>query len=100
MVDDEAEHGRRPFFGWQGWGQPLLADGFVCGCCAWDGKCGVGESGVFDVGPPGDLVADVVGILVGEEFGEGDWCWGWSEGVACWDCEAGGLGAVGVAGGC
>lgn len=77
----------------------MLTDAFLCGSCAWDGESSVGESGIFDVGSPGDLVADVVGILIGEEFGEVDWCWGWSGGVACWDCEAFGFGAIGVAGG-
>lgn len=77
MVDYEAEHGRFPGFGGEGWGEPLLADGFVGGCCAWDGEGGICEGGIFDGGAPGDLVADVVWILVGEEFGEGDWCWRW-----------------------
>jgi hypothetical protein len=97
VVDYEAEHGRCPFFGGEGWGQPLLADGFVWGCFAWEGECGVCESGVFDSRSPGDLVADVIGILVGREFGEIDGSWGWSEDVACLDGEVGGVGAVGVA---
>jgi hypothetical protein len=75
----------------------LLAESFVYGCFAWEGECGVCESGVFDSGPPGDLVADVVGILVGWEFGEVDGSWGRSEGVACWDGEVGRFGAVCVA---
>jgi hypothetical protein len=97
VVDYEAEHGRCPFFGGEGWGQPLLADGFVWGCFAWEGECGVCESGVFYSRSPGDLVADVIGILVGREFGEIDGSWGWSEDVACLDGEVGGVGAVGVA---
>lgn len=98
MIDDEAEHGRCPVFGWQGWGQPLLADGFVCGRCAWDCEGGVCESGVLDGRAPGDLVADVIWVEVGEEFGEVYWCWGWRGGVAGWNCKASGFGAVGVAG--
>jgi hypothetical protein len=75
----------------------LLADGFVGGCCAWEGECGVCEGGVFDSRSPGDLVADVVGILVAGEFGEVDGCWGWSESIACLDGEVRGFAAVGVA---
>jgi hypothetical protein len=97
VVDYEAEHGRCPFFRREGWGQPLLADSLVCGCSAWQGECGVCEGDVFDSRSPGDLVADVFGILVGGEFGEVDGCWGWSESVACWDGQVGGFGAVGVA---
>lgn len=66
----------------------MLTDSFVCGCCAWQSEAGVCESGVLDAGAPGDLVADVVWVLVGEQGGEVDGCWGWSGCVACWDCEA------------
>jgi len=97
VVDDEAEHWRCPFLCWQSWRQPLLAYGFVCWCCAWQGEAGVCESGVFDAGAPGNLVADVVWVLVGEQCSEVDWCWGWSWGVACWDREAFCFGAVCVA---
>jgi hypothetical protein len=97
MVDQQAEHGRCPDFGGQGGREPLLADRFVGWCGAREGESDVCQGGVFDVGPPGDLVADVVWVFVGEEVGEVDGCWGWGEGVAGWDCEAFGFGAVGVA---
>ena len=97
MVDHEAEHGRCPFFGWEGWGEPLLADGFISGCRAWESECGVRKSGVLDVEPPGNVVADVVGVLVGFELGKVDWWWDWREGVACFDGEAFGLESICVA---
>ena len=97
MVDQQAEHGRCPDFGGNGRREPLLTDGFVSWRGAWEGEGDVCQGGVFDFGPPGDLVADVVWVFVGENFGEVDGSWGWGEGVAGGDCEAIGFGAVGVA---
>ena len=97
MIDEEAEHGRCPDFGGQGWGDPLLADGLVGRGSAWVGEGDVCQGGVFDFGPPGDLVADVVWVFVGEEEGEGDWGGGRGEGVAGGEGEAFGFEAVGVA---
>jgi len=100
VVDQQAEHGRCPDFRGQGGREPLLADRFVGGSGAWEGEGHVGKSGIFYFGPPGDLVADVVWVLVGEEFGEIDGCWGWRGGIAGGDCEAFSLGAIGVAASC
>ena len=97
MVDQQAEHGRGPDFGGQGGREPLLADRFVGGRGAWEGEGDVCQGGVFDLGAPWDLVAGVVWVLVGEDFGEIDGCWSWGEGVAGGDCEAFSFGAVGVA---
>jgi hypothetical protein len=97
VVDQQAEHGRCPDFGGDGRREPLLADGFVGWGGAREGKGDVCQGGVFDLGPPGDLVADVVWVFAGELVGEVDGCWGGGEGVAGGDCEAFGFGAVGVA---
>lgn len=96
MVDDQAEHWRRPFFSRQRGAEPLFADAFIGRCCAGQGEGGVCEGGVFDAGAPGHVVADVVWVLVGEDGGERDGCWGWGERVARGDCEAFCFGAVGV----
>ena len=97
MVDDQAEHGRCPDFGGESRREPLLADGSVGGCGAWVGEGDVCQGGVLDFGSPGDLVADVVWILVGGELGKFDGCWGRREGVTGGHSEAFGFGAVGVA---
>jgi hypothetical protein len=75
----------------------LLADGFVGWRGAWVGEGDVCQGGVFDFGSPGDLVVDVVWVLVGEELGEVDGWWGRGEGVAGGEGETFGLEAVGVA---
>jgi hypothetical protein len=75
----------------------LLADGFVGWSGAWVGEGDVCQGGVFDLGPPGDLVADVVWVFVGEQLGEVDGRWGRGEGVAGGKGEAFGFEAVGVA---
>jgi hypothetical protein len=97
VVDQKAEHGRCPDLRGDGRREPLFADGFVGWCGAWEGEGDVCQGCVFDFGPPGDLVADVVWVFVGEDFGEVDGSWGRGEGVAGWDCEAFGFGAVDVA---
>ena len=75
----------------------MLADGFVGWSGAWVGEGDVCQGGVFDLGPPGDLVADVVWVFVGEQLGEVDGRWGRGEGVAGGEGEAFGFEAVGVA---
>lgn len=97
MVDDQAEHVCCPAFVGEGGREPLLAHGFVWVRSAREGEGGVCEGGVLDVRAPGDLVADVVWVLVGEEGGGIDGCWDWGEGIACLDCEAFGFKAVCVA---